>query len=133
MDNKDEATSLLEEYFGIDLKRVLVFFGLVLGVFVVITGIYVSIFGMDTWKSSMSQAGSLMLANFDQPATGADGVVRPFAPAAAQTATQYSCNQCGALGLPLWDPNGTPLCPSCGAVMNMTSTVMGGAHLAAAP
>ena len=136
----EERAGVLSDYFGLDTRTLVTFFCLVVGVVIVVTGIYVAIFGFDNWKSSMSQAGSMMLSNFNDPnaATGRTigpaGPVSPaVAPLAAPTGAQYSCPNCGAVGLPKWTQNGAPLCPNCGTVMNVTGKTGGQARLAAAP
>lgn len=50
----------------------------------------------------------------------------------SSTGGQFHCSACGATGLPNWDPNGTPICPSCGATMH-SHTQTQSAQLAAAP
>ena len=40
---------------------------LLIGVFAVVTGIYVALNGINSWKTNMQQAGSLMVSNFDAP------------------------------------------------------------------
>ena len=124
-----KSFNLIREYTGIDRKTLFTFMGLVLIVFVVVTGIYVAIFGFNTWATNMEQAGSMMIANFDVPVNGNTMVANfddrtPGVPIAgrvirAPAAVQYSCPNCGAVGLPLWGPNGTPRCPNCRGVMNV--------------
>lgn len=140
MKNQEEPASAFRDYFGFDTRTLAIFFGLVVGVVVVVTAIYVSIFGFDNWKSNMSQASSMMLLNFNDPnaaagtTTGPAGpVVAAPVPATGQAGAQYSCPACGAVGLPEWSPNGTPLCPNCGTVMIVTGKTGGQAHLAARP
>ena len=145
MKSDKESGSLLRDYFGLDGRMLLTFAGLVAGVLVVVTGIYVAIFGYDDWKKDMKQAGSMMVAGFNAPANGA---VAPapaqLAPASPirmnptmqapsqyvcpapgqlapvmQGAAQYVCPSCGAVGLPVWTPNGAPTCPNCGSIMAM--------------
>jgi hypothetical protein len=131
---QNNETSLVKDYFGFDTKTVLTFLGLVTLVIVVVTFIYVSIFGFDNWKTSMSQAGSMMLANFDpQAATPLDNrgeLVTPAVPNATPAAGagiqqpgggQYNCPACGAVGLPVWNAQGSPICPTCGGVMSLMS------------
>ena len=142
--NQDKPMSTLEEYLGFSAGKIMIFCGLVLGVVVIVTGIYVAIFGFDNWKSSMQQAGSMMLANFDPvPAPGTGVVITPqvavppvaqVAPAAPVAATQFVCPNCGAAGLPNWSLTGAPLCPNCGAVMGVAgSQTSPAARLAFAP
>ena len=143
MINQEETEGAFSDYFGFDMRTLGIFSGLVVGVVVVVTGIYIAIFGFDSWKSSMSQAGSLMLSNLNTPNAAAGtapapaGTVTPApaapAPPAARSGAQYVCPTCGAAGLPQWSPNGTPLCPRCGGVMVVTGNTGGNARLAARP
>lgn len=134
--HSEKPVGLLNLYFNFNSYKLLLFLGIVVLTTLVVTGIYVSIFGFDSWQSNMSQAGSLMLANFPTPIanTGnpnASGSIanRPNAsgvtPAAATaplnrgTTNQFVCPNCGPVGLPNVNTNGTPLCPNCGAVMGV--------------
>ena len=127
--HSEEPVGLLSLYFNFSSYRLLLFLGIVILTTLVVTGIYVSIFGFDNWKSNMSQAGSLMLANFPTPVanTGnpngpnAVGVPTPLSPAPLNTGTtnQFVCPNCGPVGLPNVSATGTPLCPSCGMVMGV--------------
>ncbi len=137
MTSEDKSVGMLQDYLGLDGKTMITFTGLVVSVLVVVTGIYVSIFGFDTWKTNMKRAGSLMVINAQQPVNGAqpgmnNGMALPAAarmpapatpyavPLAPPAATQFVCPACGASGLPAWTTNGAPVCPSCGAVMGAT-------------
>ncbi len=140
MNNHEEPTNVFADYFGFDMRTLATFSGLVIGVVVVVTGIYVAIFGFDNWRSSMSQAGALMLSNVQAPNAATGMPTAPVGPAVsapasptARSGAQYSCPNCGAVGLPQWSPNGTPLCPSCGGVMTVTGKTGGNARLAARP
>jgi hypothetical protein len=136
MDNthSEKPAGLLNLYFHFNGHKLLLFFGIVFLTILVVTGIYVSIFGFDIWKSNMSQAGSLMLANFPTaiantgnpnaiptvPNSPNAGIVTipPSSTAVTNgTTSQFVCPNCGPVGLPNVDANGLPLCPSCGAVM----------------
>jgi predicted RNA-binding Zn-ribbon protein involved in translation (DUF1610 family) len=145
MDNNHEPTGLLEIYFGFNATKILTFLVLVIGIVVVVTAIYVAVFGFDNWKSSMQQAGSLMLSDFNQPVApgavtgpGGGGVPLYTAPqpltATPRVAAQFRCPNCGTVGLPNTSAGGVSLCPNCGTQM----TVVGGQtgtnmKLAAAP
>ncbi len=140
MTSNEEQVNPFREYFGFDGRALVTFFSLVAGVLVVVTGIYVAIFGLDNWKSSMSQAGSMMLSNFNDTNGAGAGINNPGVPAAMGAAqpsspvgVQFSCPNCGAVGLPNWSQQGAPLCPNCGNVMNVTGPTGGKSRLAAAP
>lgn len=145
MRDQKESLGVLKTYFGIDKSSMLIFSVLVVGVFIVVTGIYVAIFGYKNWKSNMESAGSMMVANFNTPTTGnvnnpvgsRSTGVQPGAPClvpAPQAAQgQYVCPNCGAVGLPSWNQAGTPLCPNCGASMSLTGQARSNTQLAAAP
>jgi len=140
MKNHEEPASALSDYLGFDRRKLAIFSGLVAAVVVVVTGIYVSIFGFDSWKSNMSQASSMMLSNFDVPNAAASATTGPvgpaqaaFAPATGQAGAQYVCPSCGAVGLPRWSTGGSPLCPNCGSMMGVAAGAGGQARLAAQP
>ena len=142
MKSQEEFEGALSGYFGIDKRTWAIFFGLVFGVVIVVTCIYVAIFGFDSWKTSMAGAGSMLLSNFD-PQAGAGGTVgqggqmlqgvAPAAVPAFQGGTQYTCPACGAVGLPIWNQVGTPTCPTCGALMVIAGNAGANGHLMAAP
>lgn len=132
----EKSVGVLNLYFSFNSAKLLLFLGIVVLTALVVTGIYVSIFGFDNWKSNMSQAGSLMLANFPTPlnttgnqignGTVADSpnalgiATTPVQSAPPQgTTNQYICPYCGPVGLPNMSTNGVPLCPSCGMVMGI--------------
>ena len=138
MKSQDESFSMLRDYIGFDRRTLLIFLALVAGVFVVVTGIYIAIFGFKDWETNMQRAGSMMVANFNTPATGGiEDLTGPRAPrprpAAVPAAVQYTCPNCGAVGLPHWSPNGTPICPNCGSVMTVAGRAGANARLAARP
>lgn len=141
MNMDEQNVGVFEDYLGFSVKKFVTFTILVVGVIIAVTGIYVAIFGLDTWKSSMQQAGSMMLANFNAP--GTQQAVTPcppgLTPAAATTVpvppAQYACPNCGTTALPTWNATGTPVCPNCGSVMSVSGQPnpgLGG-RLAAAP
>jgi hypothetical protein len=115
MNSHEQPNSLLRDYLGFDRHVLMKFAGLVAAVVFVVTGLYVAIFGFDTWASNMEQAGSMMLANFDPPPPAPPQ--SQFTPVAAAPTAQYVCPSCGAVGLPLWTRDGTPRCPVCQGVM----------------
>ena len=122
MSDQTESYSLLNDYVGIDKRTTVIFLSLIIGIFIVVTCIYVAIFGLQNWTSNMKRAGSMMIANFDAPLSVPQAIPSvPGAvaaqPAATVAAAQFHCATCGLSGLPLWNQNGTPLCPTCGAVM----------------
>jgi type IV secretory pathway TrbD component len=148
-ENREESFSLLHDYMGIDRRTLLIFTALVVGVTVVVTGIYVAIFGFDTWTTNMERAGSMMVANFDPRVNGqgqdipdipdprvrapamapANLDVPPWGvntrPVAAPPAAQFVCPKCGAVGLPAWSQAGAPLCPYCRGVMSVAGRAFG--------
>lgn len=127
MNNREESFSMLRDYMGFDKRTLFIFLALVAGVFVVVTGIYIAIFGFQEWETNMQRAGSMMIANYDAP------VAPGLAPAAATPAVQYTCPNCGAAGLPQWSQDGTPRCPNCGSTMMVGGRAGGNARLAAQP
>lgn len=144
MTRENESTSLLNNYLGLDGRTLITFGTLVGGVFVVVTGIYVAIFGFESWTRDMQQAGNMMVAGFN---TAAGGVapVQVFQPpqpsgqrpetgrAGAAPAAQFVCPNCGAVGLPRWSNTGTPVCPNCGGVMAVAGRAGNPVQLAARP
>jgi len=133
MNDHDKQTSTFMDYFGLNGRTLAIFWGLVICVVVVVTAIYVLIFGFDSWRSNMSQASSLMLTNVDVPGAEAGPAAAAVMPAAGPTGAQYVCPTCGAVGLPRWSPDGTPTCPGCGAVMIVTGRTQSPSQLAARP
>ena len=153
MQSQQESVSLLRDYLGFDQRRLLTFLGLVLGVVLVVTLLYVAIFGFDTWSNNMHQAGHLMLANADPRALAGPGGpqvgpgnmrYRPVATAmggplsgavlpAAPTGAQYVCPRCGLGGLPRWTAGGAPQCPACGGIMNFAGGPVVAAQTVARP
>ena len=138
MKTQDENPGMFEDYFGFDIKTLFVFGGLVVAVIVIVTVLYISIFGFQNWKSNMNQASALLLSNFNAGAPlvegqpllqGATPNIRPV----IQGTGQYTCPTCGTIGLPSWSANGAPLCPNCGNVMGLSGQVSVPAKLAAAP
>jgi predicted RNA-binding Zn-ribbon protein involved in translation (DUF1610 family) len=127
MDNREESFSMLRDYMGFDRRTLFVFLALVAGVFIVVTGIYIAIFGFQEWETNMQRAGSMMIANYDAP------VAPRLAPAAAVPAVQFSCPNCGAVGLPRWNPGGTPVCPNCGSVMTVGGRAGANSRIAVQP
>lgn len=134
--HSEKPVGLLNLYFNFSSYKLILFFGIVVMTTLVVTGIYVSIFGLDSWESNMSQAGSLMLANFPTPiantanpnASGAvanqpnaSGFANPsaVAPSNRGSTNQFVCPNCGPVGLPNVSTNGSPLCPNCGATMGV--------------
>ena len=126
MEDTKEYEGIMADYFGFELRKLLIFGGLVLGVAVVVTGIYVSIFGFDSWKNSMVQAGDLMLAAQNAPLTNGNPGNTTAPAGSGQAGAQYNCATCGTTGLPLWNAAGAPLCPTCGALMGIAGNAGGG-------
>jgi len=134
--HSEKPLGLLNLYFNFNSYKLLLFLGIVVLTTLVVTGIYVSIFGFNSWQSNMSQAGSLMLANFPTPIANtvdpntsgsiasqpnASGVATPpaAAPLNGGSTNQFVCPNCGPVGLPNVSTNGMPLCPNCGTVMGV--------------
>jgi len=63
-DDRDEQVGLLREYLGFRTRPALLFAALLIGVMALVTAIYVSVFGMDTWSTNMQRAGSMMVIRF---------------------------------------------------------------------
>lgn len=125
MVQQPESFSMLKDYLGIDKRKTAIFSALIVGVFVTVTSIYIAIYGFDTWSDNMKSAGSLMIVNLDAPLQNTPGVStnidrRVIQPIGLATTVQYFCSSCGLSGLPLWSNSGTPMCPTCGAVMTVT-------------
>lgn len=59
-----EPTGLLREYLGFRARPALIFAALIIGALAVVTAIYVSIFGFDTWSTNMQRAGSMMVIRY---------------------------------------------------------------------
>jgi hypothetical protein len=138
MQNLQEPSSAPADYFGVGGRPIVLFLALVIGTVAVVTIIYGSIFGFDTWSNNMQQAGSLMLSNSGTPATQPSELAGPTAPAiipAAATVggSQLVCPNCGGVALPRWSAQGRPLCPNCGGAVNLSGVQANKAKLAAAP
>ena len=120
---------MIEEYLGIDIKKLGTFVGLLVGTAVVVTAVYCFIFGFEQWQSEVKMSAQLMTAAATAP-------VAPCAPTAQMPAGigstgQYLCPQHGALGLPNFDAAGAPHCPSCGQIMQFSRSQTGNFALAA--
>lgn len=127
---------VIHEYLGFSGRSIAIFLAVSVATVAVVTCLYSAIFGFDTWRNDMTQAGSLMLSNFDvppaDPATGAQ--VDPGAvPAAAVGGCQFLCPSCGVVDLPMWSAVGDPMCPSCGALLGVQGGGGAATKLAAAP
>ncbi|SLM32733.1 conserved hypothetical protein [Desulfamplus magnetovallimortis] len=53
---------MIEDYFNINIKRLLYFAGAIIMAASVTTLLYWFLYGFDTWKNSMNTASDLMLA-----------------------------------------------------------------------
>jgi predicted RNA-binding Zn-ribbon protein involved in translation (DUF1610 family) len=102
----DESVPLLEDYLGMGRRTLYTLLALVAGAFVVATFVYIALYGFQSWKTNMARAGSQMVINYDVPV-------------AAQNDFQYVCPNCGVVKQPGWAADGTPLCPSCGAQVDL--------------
>lgn len=136
MHKADDNVDVFREYLGFSGRSVAIFLAVSVATVAVVTCLYTAIFGYDTWRNNMSQAGSLMLSNFDvpptDPATGAP-VNNGVAPVAAAGGCQFLCPSCGVVDLPTWNANGDPICPSCGGLLGVGSGGGTAAKLAASP
>jgi len=136
MKNEEESSSVIKEYFGFDARSLAIFFGLVVGVIVVVTGIYVAVFGFKSWSTNMEQAGTLLLtgtgAPVGAPVAGAGQLGTPnYAAGTVPTATQYRCPNCGGMCAPLREQVGTPYCPGCNTPMQAIGQAGGSSQLVA--
>lgn len=119
---RDNDVDLIQEYLGISGRSIVIFLAVSVGTVAVVTCLYTAIFGYDTWKNNMDQAGSLMLSNFDVPPTDpntANPVNPGVVPAAGAGGCQLVCPNCGVVDRPNWNTNGDPICPSCGGQLNV--------------
>jgi len=134
MKNEEESSSVIKDYFGFDARSLAIFFGLVIGVILVVTGIYVAVFGFESWSTNMEQAGTLLLTAAPVDASGA-GAGQPGAPSYSMgngpAAAQYRCPNCGGMCAPLRDQAGTPYCPGCNTPMQAIGQAGGSPQLVA--
>ncbi len=123
---------MIEDYIGMDLKKMVTFAVLVLGTAVCVTLLYCYIYGFGEWKSEMTMSAKLMTAAANVPAAQMPVNV-PVAqmPAGTGSAGQYICPQHGAVGLPTFDAAGSPHCPCCGQIMQFSRAQNGTFALAA--
>lgn len=116
---------MIEQYFGISLKKLACFASLVFSAAVVTTFVFGMIFGFDKWLQDMNVAKNLMLAgatvSVAQPPVATGG---GWGGADAGGAGQFLCPQHGAVGMPVVDPMGSPHCPVCGQGMLFHGTGM---------
>ncbi len=103
---------MIEDYIGMDTKKMVTFAGLVLGTTVGVTILYCLIFGFDQWQSEVKMSAKLMTAAATVPVAQM--------PAGIGSAGQYICPQHGAVGLPSFDAAGSPHCPCCGQIMQFS-------------
>jgi len=131
MSSRPEPNGLLDAYLNINRHRMFICLALVCGVTVVVTLIYIAVFGFQSWKSNMKQAGSMMIINFPAPV----GAPMPLGiqpqplytvPAQGAGALQYVCPNCGVVGVPRWSVGPTPLCPQCGSMVSVTGAAAQG-------
>ena len=108
---------IFEELPGMDVKRIGMFLGLVLGTALLFTFIYWAAFGFDHWQTEMGTASDLMMVAAVPPA----GQVA----AVPGGAGQYVCPVHGAVGLPNVGPDGSLCCPFCGQAMVFRSSASG--------
>ena len=116
---------MFEQYFGLDLKRMGYFFGLIIAALLLVTLIYWLVYGFDRWSGQMQRASDLMTAAVVSPVIQTNPAPAPAA------AGQYVCPRDGAVGLPHLDGSGVPHCPVCGQVMNFNNASSANLTLAA--
>jgi hypothetical protein len=131
-------------YFGTEPRRLAFLGAVVLGVMVVVTGVYVLVVGFDKWSTDMAAANHMMWAGYTPaaatpcprlaayPASPTPTAPSLTTPVTAPGGRQFLCPSCGAVGLPGWTATGQPICPACGALMAVAS-LPPGLELAAAP
>jgi len=104
--DQEESVSLVEDYLGIGKRTLYILLAITACALVATTGIYIGIYGFRHWRTNMNRATEAMVINFNAPTT---------APAAAQ----YVCPNCQVTVAPVWSPNTAPVCPICGARLNV--------------
>jgi len=114
-----ESLSVIESYLGVKLQSLAIFALSVVGVAVLSTAVYWSVFGLKHWKNELNVAGTLMTAAATSPL------------AAGGQSGQYVCPVHGAVGLPRFNAAGAPLCPVGGEVMQFRCVTPPGATAAA--
>ena len=134
MREQEEDINLLREYLGFGGRSLVIFLAATVGTVAVVTCIYTSIFGYESWSNNMEQAGSLMLSGMDAPV--ADPAAPPTGgaqavPAATTGGCQLQCPSCGVVDFPIWSTTGDPMCPKCGVLLDGIAN--GAAQLAANP
>jgi hypothetical protein len=114
---------MIEDYIGMDKKKLGTFAGLVAGTAVGVTVVYCLIFGFEQWQSEVKISAQLMTAAATVPVAQM--------PVGTGSAGQYICPQHGAVGLPSFDAAGSPHCPCCGQIMQFRRAPNGNFALAA--
>lgn len=109
---------MVRQYLGFDGRRLAWFAGVVGATFLLVTGTYWSIYGMDTWSNKIQQGANLMMAAGPVTCQGQASMGIP-------ASGQYVCPQHGAVGLPVFDAAGTPHCPVCNQAMCFNSVRAG--------
>lgn len=137
---------MIEDYLHMDLKNLGYFSGLVILVAVLITMLYWFIFGFNTWKNNVQTASDLMLAaapagsptggraggqagngGFNQAAATLPMGQTPHNTHQNSPGTnnpvsgQFICPTHGAVGLPVYNGAGDPVCPLGDQIMQFKS------------
>ncbi|KPA19051.1 magnetosome protein Mad4 [Candidatus Magnetomorum sp. HK-1] len=110
---------MIEEYIPMDVKKLSLFTGSVIGTVVLTTLLYWFIYGFDLWQSQMNRASALMTAAAMVPAQP----LQAYNGGAynQNSSGQFVCPQHGSVGLPNYDATGLPHCPICGQIMQFHS------------
>lgn len=107
----------MSDRYDIDAKRLGYFVGSVVAAAVVVTAVYVGLYGLKKWTGGVQQGANLMLAATRAPIQGG---------ARTGTAGQYICPTHGAVGLPVFDAAGVAHCPICNQPMSFNGSRAGG-------
>ena len=107
----------MSDRYDIDAKRLGYFVGSILAAAVVVTAVYIGLYGLKKWSGGVQQGANLMLAATQVPSQGA---------ARTGTTGQYVCPTHGAVGLPAFDAAGAPHCPICNQAMSFNGLGAGG-------
>ncbi len=119
---------MLKQYYGIDGKHLIFFVLCILVSAGASTFLYWVIFGFDTWQSEMTTAQDVMLAAAVQPNAGQANQQTLKSGLKGTTPGQYLCPRDGAVGLPVYNANGSAHCPVCNTTMVFHGAVKTGAQ-----
>ena len=115
---KKEVKSESEEM--INGRNLVYFLAIIFAVVIFTTVLYVSLNGLNTFETEMTQAGKLMVAGFNNNNNTITnrGTLNNGTGVFIQGG-QYICPACGNTSLPQFSNNGEAHCPACGNVMNV--------------